>query len=212
MLGKCFQAIKTYWLVIIIGGGVAGMLIFMSNQSKVVAELESDIETIEELLVDAEKNKVALEEEFDAKAHQQRIKERTVSAEEIGKEIIEVDDVLTAFYKTNEPLPEDKKERDALFARLEEAKKKNTELTGATEADHIKTWQLNPQWTLTLESVLAYQQDSDRFPVLFLMETGDGKSAGLIYATYDVTNHTLSNISRHYTTDGLKDEVDVGGI
>lgn len=210
MRGDWFHMIKTYWIVAVIGAGTVGMVLFMVNQSKAIAMLQEDVVTTEGLVADAEKTLSNLDIEFDAKEHQAKIKERTVSAEEIGKAMIAVDDELTAFYKSNEPLPEDKKEKDALFAKLEEAQLKNTTLTGAGADDHIKTWQLNPEWTMTLESVVTYQ-DTDRVPIVFAMKTKDGKSAGLIYAIYHVDSQTLSNISRHYTTNGLNDEIDVGG-
>lgn len=210
MRGNVLHVIKTYWIVAVIGAVIVGMVLFMGNQSKAIAKLQEDVVTTEGLVADAEKTLTGLTNEFDAKAHQAKIKERTVSAEEIGKAMIAVDNELTAFYKSNEPLPEDKKEREALFAKLEEAQVKNTALTGAGEGDHIKTWQLNPEWTLTLESVVTYQ-DTDRVPIVFSMTTKDGKSAGLIYAIYHVDSGTLSDISRHYTTDGLNDEIDVGG-
>lgn len=44
------------------------------------------------------------------------------------------------------------------------------------------------------------------------MKTKDGKAAGLIYARYNVNKQTLEDINRYYTTDGLKDEIDVGGV
>lgn len=210
MLEKGLQALKTYWIVVLMGIGVIGMLLYMSSQNKVIAKLESDVATTEGLIVDAETALSGVTKEFDVKAHQARIKKRTVSAKEIGNEMIAVDNALTAFFKTNAPLPKDKKEKATLLAALDEAKAKNTTLTGAKESDHIKTWQLNPEWKLTLESVVTYQ-DTDRVPVVFSMKTKAGKAAGLIYATYDVNKHTLTNISRYYTTDGLKDEIDVGG-
>ncbi|MCC2248989.1 hypothetical protein JUJ52_03325 [Virgibacillus sp. AGTR] len=211
MLARLLHVIKTYWIVVIIGAVVMGMVLYMSNQNKAIIELEADIKTTNELVADAKKTRSDLDKEFDAKAHRTAIKERTVSAKEVGKEIIAVDNILTAFYKTNEPLPENKEEKEALFAKLEEAKAKNTELTGAKESDHIKTWQLNPEWTLTLESVVTYQ-DTNHVPVVFSMKTKDGKAAGLIYAIYDVNDHSLNNISHHYTTHGLQDEIDVGGM
>lgn len=211
MLMRGLHALRTYWIVVVIGIVIAGMLLYMSSQNKVVSKLESDVSTTKGLIADAEATRSGLMTKFDAKKHQAKIKERTVSAKKIGSEMIAVDDVLTAFYKTNAPLPTDKKEKDALFKAFEQAKEKNVLLTGAKESDHIKTWQLNPEWTLTLESVVTYQ-DTDRVPVVFSMKTKAGKAAGLIYAVYDVDKHMLTNISRHYTTDGLKDEIDVGGV
>lgn len=211
MLWRGLDALKTYWIVVVIGIAIIGMLLYMSSQNKVVLKLESDVATTEELIAEAEATRSKLTTDFNVKEHQAKIKERTVSAKEIGREMIEVDDALTAFYKTNEPLPTDKKEKDALFKALEKAKEKNHLLTGANESDHIKTWQLNPEWTLTLESVVTYQ-DTNRVPVVFSMKTKAGKAAGLIYADYDVDKHRLTNINRYYTTDGLQDEIDVGGV
>lgn len=211
MVSKWLHVAKTYWIAVVIGAVIAGMLVYMSNQNKTVEELREDIETTDGLVADAKETRSGLDEDFNTKEHQETIEQRSVSAKEIGKEMIAVDDALTSFYKTNEPLPDDEKEREALFTKLDKAKAQNTKLTGASEADHIKTWQLNPKWTLKLESVVTYQ-DTNRVPIVFSMKTSDGKPAGLIYAIYNVDNHTLGNISRHYTTDGLKDETDVGGI
>jgi hypothetical protein len=211
MLLKWLSVIKTYWVVVLMGAIVMGMLVFIHNQAEAISDLEESIETTEGLIADAKVAQSGLKEAFDREEHQEEIEQRTVSAKNIGQEIIEVDDALTAFYKTIDPLPEDKNERDSLFAELETAQTKNTELTGAGEADHIKTWQLNPEWTLKLESVVTYQ-DTDRVPIVFSMETADGKLAGLVHTIYNVNDHTLSDISRHYTTDGLQDEADVGGI
>lgn len=211
MMKRFIQGMKVYWILLPVGVGIVVMLVIMSSQSKDITKLEADVETTKELVSDAEKTHSSLGDKFDAEKYQEEVKERTVSAKQIGKEIIAVDDTLTSFYKTNEPLPDDKKKKDALFEKVNDAKAKNSKLTGAKESDHIKTWQLNPEWTLKLESVLTYQ-DADRVPVVFSMKTKDGKSAGLIYAVYRVKSHTLDNISRHYTTDGLKDEIDVGGV
>jgi hypothetical protein len=211
MLLRGLHALKAYWIVVAIGIVIVGLLLYMSSQNKVMSKLESDVAATKGLIADAEATRSGLMTEFNAKEHQAKIKERTVSAKEIGSEMIAVDDALTAFYKSNEPLPTDKKEKDALFKALDEAKEKNILLTGAKEADHIKTWQLNPEWTLTLEYVITYQ-DTDHVPVVFSMKTKAGNAAGLIYAIYDVDKHMLTNISRHYTTDGLQDEIDVGGV
>lgn len=211
MLSRAFDWLREYWIVAIIGAVIIGMMVFMANHSKDVAKAKEDVETVKELLADAKKTQSGLSVEFDAKAHQEQLKERTVTASEIAKEIIAVDDILTAFYKTNEPLPQDQKERDALFAELEKAKAENTRLTGAKEADHIHTWKLNPEWTTKLESVVTYR-DTDRIPLVFSMTTKDGRSAGLIHAIFNVNNYQLENVTRHYTTVGVQDEVDVGGM
>ena len=187
------------------------MLIFIQNQNKAIGQLESTVESTQESLDEAKATEKDVSQDFDTKAHQKTIKERTVSAKGIAKEIIAVDDTLTAFYKTSDPMPKDKKEKQALLDSVEKAKEENTKLTGADEADQIITWQLNPEWTIKLESVVTYQ-DTDSVPIVFSMKTKKGKDAGLIYAIYNVDSHKLTNISRHYTTDGLADEVSVGGV
>lgn len=98
-----------------------------------------------------------------------------------------------------------------MMAELEEAQLENTRLTGATAADHIDTWKLNPAWTTVVESVVVYQ-DAPRVPVLFSMTTESGENAGLIYGIYDTDSNRLTDIGKHYTTTGLLDAVDVGGI
>lgn len=202
---------KVYWIVLVMGVIIIGMLVFMSMQSKDATKLQEDVAATEGLLADAKATRVSLNREFDAKKHQAKVKARTVSATKIANEMIAVDNALTTFYKTNEPLPSNKAERDRLLKRLDKMKEENTRLTGASDADHIKTWQLNPKWSLKLESVVTYQ-DTDFVPVVFSMKTKSGKSAGLIYAIYDVNDHQLDNINRYYTTVGLEDEVDVGGM
>lgn len=183
---------------------------FIWQQNKKLDVLESNIAEIKERLEVAQSAQEEIAQPFDAKEHEETLEARTVSAMKIGDEIIAAENVLTSFYKTNEDLPEDQAAYDKIVKELEQAKAENTRLTNATESDHIKTWKLNPDWNLKLESIVTYQ-DTDNVPVLFSMTTKSGKSAGLIYAVYDVANYKLTNISRHYTKDGLDDEVDVGG-
>lgn len=211
MLRKIMTGIKTYWIFILMGLLIIGLVVFMGNQNKAMDKLEADIAAMQKLVDDKKATYAALSKQFDPEQEQEKIEQRTVSAKKIGEEFIAVDNTLTAFFKTNEPLPKDEAKKKALFAKVEKAKAKNTVLTGAEEGDHISTWQLNPEWTLKLESVVAYQ-DTDQIPVVFSMKTKDGKNAGLIYATYDVGDHMLDNIGRHYTTDGLDDAVNVGGM
>lgn len=181
------------------------------QQNKEIASLEKANDEAKVEMVNLKQELADSSEKFDKKKHQKQVKERTISAQKIGKEMIAIDDELTTFYKTSDPLPKDKKAKDAIFKKLEAAKRENTRITGASEADHIQTWQLNPDWTLKLETIVAYR-DTDRVPILFSMTTKKGKPAGLISATYDVSNHMIDDVARHYTIDGLKDEVDVGGM
>ncbi|MEW4426019.1 hypothetical protein AB1I68_00830 [Paenibacillus pabuli] len=202
--------LKVYGIPIVLGLIALIMVVLIWQQNKTIDTLESDIAGTQELIQGAEVTKEKVDEPFDSKEHEEILQSRTVSAKKIGAEIIAVEDMLASFYKTNEDLPEDQAAYDELFNNLEKAKAENTRLTNATESDHIQTWKLNPEWTLKLESIVTYQ-DTDNVPVLFSMTTKSGKSAGLIYAVYDVANYKLTNISRHYTTDGLDDEADVGG-
>lgn len=210
MQSRTVRGLKAYGIPIILGLFALILVFLILQQNKKIDVLESDIAGTQELLQGAQATKEKVDQPFDSKEHEEILQSRTVSAKKIGAEIIAAEDVLTSFYKSNEPLPDDQDEYDKIVKDLEKAKAENTRLTSATEGDHIQTWKLNPEWTLKLESIVTYQ-DTDNVPVLFSMTTKSGKSAGLIYAVYDVVNYKLTNISRHYTTDGLDDEVDVGG-
>lgn len=208
---RIIESIKTFGVAILIGVVGIGIFAYLGTQGNDIDTLESDIVTVEGLILDNKQILERIPESFDREGHQEEIESRTISAREIGEEMIKVDNTLTAFYKTSDPLPESEKEKAAMFQALDKAKEANTALTGASESDHIITWQLNPEWTLRLDSVITYQ-DTDRVPIVFSMTTKDGKQAGLIFATYDVARFSLTDISRHYTPDGLADEADIGGI
>lgn len=210
MRGRSVGVTKRYGIPIGLFLIVLIMVVLIWGQNKKIDRLNIDMASTKELLQGAVAKKENMDQPFDSKEHEKVLKSRTVSAKKIGSEIIAVENELASFYKSNESLPEDQAAYDELIKNLESAKAENTRLTNATEGDHIQTWKLNPEWTLKLESIVTYQ-DTDNVPVLFSMTTKSGKSAGLIYAVYDVVNYKLTNISRHYTTDGLDDEVDVGG-
>lgn len=201
---------KRYGLVIAAGVVMAGGMIYATSVQADVSELSSEIATLEQDIVEQQRLLTVAEQPIDKEAQKQVIQNRTVSAKKIADEFIPVDDTLTAFYKTSGDLPTDESELKALQQAVEEAKALNTQLTGASEADHIQTWQLNPEWTLSLESVVTYR-DTDRVPVVFRMTTKDGEPAGLVYATYDVQKNQLSNVTRHYTPAGINNQADIGG-
>lgn len=211
MQNRAIGILKAYGIPIFLGLVSLILVVLIWQQNKTISTLESDIAGTQELIQGAEATKQKVEEPYDSKEHEEILESRTVSAKKIGAEIIAAENVLASFYKSNEDLPEDQGAYDKIVKNLEKAKVENTRLTNATESDHIQTWKLNPEWTLKLESIVTYQ-DTDNVPVLFSMTTKSGKSAGLIYAVYDVANYKLTSISRHYTTDGLDDEVDVGGM
>ncbi|MCL6663443.1 hypothetical protein [Paenibacillus amylolyticus] len=210
MQSRAGSVLKTYGIPIVLGLIALIIVLFIWQQNKKIDVLESDIAATKELLQGVQSTKEKVEEPFDSKEHEEILQSRTVSAKKIGAEIIAVEDVLTSFYKSNEDLPEDQAAYDKMVKELDKAKADNTRLTNASESDHIQTWKLNPDWTLKLETIVTYQ-DTENVPVLFSMTTKSGKSAGLIFAVYDTVNYKLTNISRHYTTDGLDDEIDVGG-
>ncbi|WP_145142325.1 hypothetical protein [Paenibacillus sp. Y412MC10] len=210
MQNRAGGVLKAYGIPIILGLVALIMGVLILQQNKKIDALESDIAGKQEQLQSAQATKEKVDHPFDSKEHEEILQSRTVSAKKIGAEIIAAENVLASFYKSNEPLPEDQAAYDKIVKNLKHAQAENTRLTNASESDHIQTWKLNPEWTLKLESIVTYQ-DTDNVPVLFSMTTKSGKSAGLIYAVYDVVNYKLTNISRHYTTSGLDDEVDVGG-
>lgn len=209
-LKEVLDILRTYWLVILLGCVAVGLLFFSSSKADELAKVEEDIVEMQATVEGAKKTLAEKSKDLDKDAEKKVIQERTVSAEKIGEEIIKVDDVLTAFYKSAKDLPEDEAEYNKVVEELNWAKKENTRLTGAGEADHINTWQLNPEWTLKLESVVVYR-DTDRIPVVFSMKTKEGKNAGLIQAVYDVEKNQITDVVKHYTNDGIRDEVNVGG-
>lgn len=208
---ELLSGLKTYSIPLVLGALSIGMVFMSSNQSNAIAELEADIATYEELEKESAATDVQLDEAFNTDAHIEVIEGRTVSAKAIAKRMIATDDELTAFYKTNGPFPESEDEVMKMVDLLKKAQMENTLLTDAVEADHIKTWKLNPEWKTRLETVVTYQ-DAPQVPILFSMKTKDGKSAGLVYALYDTVNDRLVNISKYYTTTGIQDAAELGGI
>lgn len=203
--------LKVYSIPLVLGTVSLVALFFAFDQNAQIEKLTEDVAIMESLLEDTDAVDSGLDTEFDKEAHVELIEGRTVSAEAIGKEMIAVDDALTEFYKTNEPFPSDQGEVDKMLAARDAAHAENTRLTGAGDANQLDTWKLNPAWETTLESVVVYQ-DTPRVPIVFSMATESGDNAGLIYAIYDTASETLTNISKHYTTAGMQDAVDIGGI
>lgn len=199
---------KTYWPVIGLGIVIVFIFVLINNQSNTIDGLEADIEEMESQAENQAEIAENLPDDFDSDAHTEKIETSTVSAKEIGKSIVKLDDALTAFYKTAEPLPEDEAEREEMFDALEANQALNEDMRGIT--NHGDTWQLNPDWTLTLDSVVAYQA-TDQLPVIFSMKTESGENAGVVHATYNVADNTLTNITRQYTAAGLEDAASIGG-
>lgn len=187
---------------ILIGGLLAGISIWLFIVNSSVTELRNDVERKQALVSEIEEQLKGVTIEADAEEQVQKVKENVISAKQIGEEMIEVDNTLAAFYKTWEPPLENEK----LLQEVEAAKKKNTELTGADDNDHLITWQLNPEWTLKLESVINYG-DVKEIPVLFTMTTGEGEFAGIVRAMYEVSKHQLREIKVQYTPAGEMDRV-----
>lgn len=203
--------IKTYALPAVLTVSVIGTVVYTAGVMRDMQDANADIKEYQEMRREIMAQDEKVGDTFDKEAHQTIIEARTVSAREIGKRAITIDDALTAFYKTNQPLPTDAKAKQKVFDDLKKNQAKNTRLTGAGEADHIKTWKLNPEWKTTLATVVTYQ-DAPSVPILFDMKTAKGKEAGIIYAVYNTGSDTLSGISKHYTTDGMNDAVQVGGM
>lgn len=200
--------VKTYWIVGVIAMVAVIMMVLIYSRSGTVDQLQAEIDEMRAAAESATAEAAEEPEDFDSEAHVEKIEAGTVSAEAIGKDIIKLDNELTAFYKTAEPFPEDEDERDALFKQLEDNQALNETMRGIT--NHGDTWQLNPDWTLELDSVVAYEA-TDSIPVIFTMETTDGDNAGIVHATYNVNDKSLSNITRQYTAAGLDDAASIGG-
>ncbi|MBN6206558.1 hypothetical protein JYK21_08835 [Ralstonia pickettii] len=187
---------------ILIGGLLAGISIWLFIVNSSVNELRNDVERKQILVSEIEEQLEGVAVQADTEEQVQVVKENVISVKQIGEEMIEVDNTLAAFYKTWDPPLEDEK----VLQEVEAAKKKNTELTGADDNDHLVTWQLNPEWTLTLETVINYG-DVKEIPVLFTMATGEGEFAGIVRAIYEVSEHELREIIVQYTPAGEMDRV-----
>lgn len=209
MISSILDGLRQYWFVTVLGAVLIGLSLWMAHVSSENVKLENRIEKLQTSIETAEKDYAIANQKFNEKQEVKTIQAKTVSAKQIAARMIQVDDTLTAYYKSNAPLPTGKK-RQAYMNNVQKAKEENTKITGADEADQIKTWQLNPDWTLKLDSVVIYR-DTDRIPIVFSMTTKDGKTAGLVNAIYDVNDDMIDDVETHYTTAGINDEVDVGG-
>lgn len=205
------QSFKQYAIPAVLTAAAIGTVLYGASVMREIEQENADIKEYQQMKKDAMVKDETVDKKFDKKAHQATIKARTVSAKQIGERAIQIDDALTAFYKTSDPLPQDEAAKKKVFATLKKNQEANTRLTGAGEADHIKTWKLNPDWKTSLATIVTYQ-DAPSVPILFDMKTSKGKEAGVIYATFNTESSTLSGISKHYTTDGLADAAQVGGM
>lgn len=211
ILDGLIDVLQEYWLAIILGLFAVYLLLYSNDVGKEVDDLYLEIQSLEETLANAKGVERNVSADIDKEGEKKVIEERTVSAQQIAEEYIKVDDALTEFYKSNKDMPVDDDEAmKEIMDKLNWAKEENTRLTGAGDADHIKTWQLNPEWTLKLESVVMYK-NTERIPVIFSMTTKDGKNAGLVKAMFNVDKYKLTDIEKYYTVDGMRDEVNVGG-
>lgn len=191
--------------------GVAAVALFSASvnlgddveaKAKTVAAYQQEVETAKATLA-------SLQEGVDTEQLQTEVAADVVSAKDMAKRLIAIDDTLTQFFKMNEPI-EDKDEREAFYASVDKAKLANTELTGATEADHIDTLKLNPEWKTSLESTIVYAE-TDYIPVVLSMKTKSGENAGLVVAGYDALNDEVIDVTKYYTNAGILDATAVGG-
>lgn len=120
----------------------------------------------------------------------------TISASEIGEEMIELQNVLADLF-----CMDGHRTSGIIDLRLEEGPKLGKRLSELTDIDEeryqYESWKLNNDWTLELASVIAYEK-TDRIPVVFTLETEDGERIGLIKGIYDVEAHRLIEIEKHY--------------
>lgn len=212
-VSQLIYAFKNYWYILIVLLILGGLSYMINSQNNMNEETQSKIDSVNKqvntLGVDIEK----LKEGFDEEAFVKSVKSNKANAKTFGEDIIEVDNKLTAYYKNDKPYPDvnNKKEVDKINKELDKYRSLNSSLRGAKKDTHLATWQLNPEWTLTLESVMTYQ-NVERFPIVFSMKTTDGEIAGIVYGEYDVSSNSMSSIRIQYTDAGIKDEASIGGI
>lgn len=204
------EFIKEKWaiivivLIILIGGT------YIVRMRSEVQSTKNDILIANEQILENKINLSDLEKEFDAEVYSQTLESTDISAKKIGQEIIALDNFLTAYYKSNDPLPENEEDHPKYFERLELAKKEYSKIVEVKDTEYISTWKLNPDWNIKLESVVNYRNVSN-IPIIFSLTTKDGTNAGLIYAIYNVGSYKITGVTRHYTNAGILDAVDVGG-
>lgn len=199
----CVTILKQYGvaiLSIVVGLIMIPLVIANGNEiTKLEQGINENKETIKGL--SSQLSKMA---DFDEEQETKIIKENTISATKTAEKLIKLDKELAdMLYETNFT----GKDWAKRYAQLEE---ENRKLKVIDESKNRLVWRMNPEWSLTLESVLAYQ-DTDEFPVVFSMMTKDKKTAGLVYAEYNVEKDRFENISLYYTNDGIIDEASMGG-
>ena len=205
--------VKKYWYLIVLCIIIIIGCFANHNKKKEFDGWHDDFKRASETLSDLNRTLEVVSQDFDPEQYTEIVYEATVSANAIGAKLIELDNEMTSMYKANpdDTIPVDEPERSAWFERLDVLKQENARLRGVSDTDHHRTWQLNPEWNLELESVVTYRS-VDKFPIVFGMTTKDDRKAGLVYAEYNVQDDTISNVSTHYTQLGLSDEVDAGGM
>ena len=206
------EFIKKYWLTGIIAVLLLGMSVYVFSLNYKANQYQAEYITLTDTLTTLTAELAKVSEVYDAEKEKNTIRENSVSATDISESMIAVDTVLTSFYRSSMPFPEgiSADERAALIQKGEDAKAKYRTITGLDPANGVNTWQLNPEWSLKLETILTYKSVKE-IPVLFSMKTKDGRDAGLVQTTYDVESNTLKNIVTHYTQAGIEDKADVGG-
>lgn len=141
----------------------------------------------------------------------QQMTTRMVSASNISKELLDMDELMVVYYHSNlinRKTPAKTKKK--VLANMEKVWANYERVTGSTDRSPNITFRKNPDWTIQLKSVLPYKE-SPEVPLLFEMRTKKGEVAGLISATYFVQDKQVRHIKRYYTSVGQRDFVDVGG-
>lgn len=149
-----------------------------SLKEKAVSEADVQLDKIDEPKVDSE------------------VAYQTTSAEEVGEEVVKLQDILGDLFCTDGNLP-----KELVDIRLEEGPKLGKRLSELTDIDedmyYYAAWKLHEDWTLELASVIGYEA-VDEFPVLFTMKTEEGELAGLVKAAYDTRDQKLYHVEQHY--------------
>lgn len=224
-MSKIIQFFKSYWYLLFIG--IFILIISYSNNklSDEVKVLQEDLKILEESLNNKtdELEVVENKPDYDPEVHAKVIRESSVSAEAIGKDIIAYDNELTELMRIpaeeagcDDSLEESCTDDDMTAEELAEYEaelqdnvdrlNKTYELKDKLLAPDCpnESWQLNPNWTLKLESIINYRSTSS-FPIVFSMTTANGEKAGIVMATFSVDDYKLSNVNIHYTSVGLND-------
>lgn len=192
------EFIQDYWVSAL--GGVfvlcAGAILIGTN-----SKVENYVAQAQSMASEVRSLKKELGKEVDVTKEVEVVNENTINARATGALVIDAENKLADEYldiASDEPLDNEKIADSIGIVK---------QYTGREEP--ANTWKRNRNWTLSLESVVNYKDDS--MPVVFYMKNGVGDLMGLVRANYDGDANVFTDVDVAYTGAGMSDSEAVGG-